>query len=121
MQAASDIFLGWSRGPNGRDFYVRQLRDMKVSVDVSTMRQEGLHFYGILCGQTLARAHAKAGGAGRIAGYLGRSETFDTAIGRYSLAYADQAERDYEAFRRAAARGVIRTEGTTEPEQLVVM
>jgi uncharacterized protein (DUF2252 family) len=120
MQAASDIFLGWTRGPNGRDFYVRQLRDMKTSVDVSTMRQEGLNFYGILCGQTLARAHAKAGGAARIAGYLGRSETFDTAIGRYAFAYADQAERDYEAFRRAAAEGFIRTEGTTEPEQLVI-
>jgi uncharacterized protein (DUF2252 family) len=121
MQAASDIFLGWSRGPNNRDFYVRQLRDMKMSVDVSIMRQEGLNFYGILCGQTLARAHAKAGGAGRVGGYLGRSESFDTAIGRYALAYADQAERDYEAFRRAAATGVIRTEGTTEPEQLVIV
>src|SRR5262249_4608505 len=76
MQAASDIFLGWSRGPDGRDFYVRQLRDMKMSVDVSTMRPAGLNFYGILCGQTLARAHAKAGGATRIAGYLGRSEAF---------------------------------------------
>jgi uncharacterized protein (DUF2252 family) len=118
MQAASDIFLGWSRGPDGRDFYVRQLRDMKVSVDVATMRQAALNFYGILCGQTLARAHAKAGGGTRIAGYLGRSEAFDTAIGRYALAYADQAERDYDAFRRAAASGIIRTEATTEPEQL---
>ena len=121
LQAASDIFLGWSRGPNGRDFYVRQLRDMKMSVDVSTMRLSGLKFYGILCGQTLARAHAKAGGATRIAGYLGRSDAFDTAIARYALAYADQAERDYEAFRRAAAAGVIRTEATGEPEQLVFM
>jgi uncharacterized protein (DUF2252 family) len=120
MQAASDIFLGWSRGPNGRDFYVRQLRDMKMSVDVSTMRQAGLSFYGILCAQTLARAHAKAGGATRIAGYLGRSDAFDGAIGRYALTYADQAERDYEAFRRAAAAGLIRTEATSEPEQLII-
>ena len=120
MQAASDIFLGWSHGPNGRDFYVRQLRDMKMSVDVSVMRPAGLNFYGILCGQTLARAHAKAGGASRIAGYLGRSESFDTAIGRYAVAYADQAERDYEAFRRATATWVIRIETTTAPEQLVI-
>jgi uncharacterized protein (DUF2252 family) len=120
MQAASDIFLGWSKGVNNRDFYVRQLRDMKMSVDLAGIRQAGLNFYGVLCGQTLARAHAKAGGATRIAGYLGRSEAFDTAIGRYALAYADQAERDYEAFRRAAAAGTIRTEATAEPEQLAI-
>lgn len=120
MQAASDIFLGWSKGVNNRDFYVRQLRDMKMSVDLAGIRQAGLNFYGVLCGQTLARAHAKAGGATRIAGYLGRSEAFDTAIARYALAYADQAERDYEAFRRAAAAGKIRTEATAQPEQLAI-
>jgi hypothetical protein len=120
MQASSDIFLGWSRGPNRRDYYVRQLRDMKMSVDISTIRRPGLAMYGILCGQTLARAHAKAGGAARIGGYLGTSNIFDAAIRRYAMAYADQAEKDYEAFRKAAAAGVVRTETTVEPQQLVV-
>jgi uncharacterized protein (DUF2252 family) len=118
MQAASDMFLGWSRGPNGRDFYVRQLRDMKMSVDVSTMQRPGLTIYGILCAQSLARAHAKTGGAGRIAGYVGKSDAFDLAIRRYALAYADRAEQDYEAFRKAAATGVVRTEATAVPEPL---
>jgi hypothetical protein len=71
MQAASDIFLGWSRGPNGRDFYVRQLRDMKVSFELDQFDATALTYYGQLGGAALARAHAKGGQAARIAGYLG--------------------------------------------------
>ena len=63
-----------------------------------------LEVYASLCGQTLARAHAKAGGAPRIAGYLGKSESFEAAIGRYAIAYADRTEQDYEALRHAAAK-----------------
>lgn len=110
LQTASDIFLGWARGEDKRFYYVRQLRDMKASVDIATMNAHVLDLYACLCGQTLARAHAKAGGAPRIAGYLGKSDPFDTAIGRYAVAYADRTEQDYEDFRRAAANGRIRTE-----------
>jgi len=114
MQAASDIFLGWARGPGNRDYYVRQLRDMKVAFEIDQFGAAGLAIYGRLCGAALARAHAKAGQAARIAGYLGKREAFDKAIGMYSLAYADQVERDYEAFRAAVSRGEFATE-TSRP------
>jgi uncharacterized protein (DUF2252 family) len=97
MQSASDIFLGWSRGPGGRDFYVRQLRDMKISVDLETHSPKVMRAYAMVCGMALARAHDKAGDAAKIAGYLGGSDQFDEAIGDYAVAYADQAERDFGA------------------------
>jgi uncharacterized protein (DUF2252 family) len=107
MQGVSDIFLGWSRGPRGRDYYVRQLRDMKLAADLTVFDAETLVLYARLCGRTLARAHAKGGEAPRIAGYLGSSSAFDDAITRYALAYADQVERDYQAFQAAARNGRI--------------
>ncbi len=110
LQAVSDIFLGWSRGPSGRDYYVRQLRDMKISVDLELFDANALTRYAALCGATLARAHAKAGGSAAIAGYLGTRDTFDVAVAKYAFAYADQVERDYETFRKAAQRGEIVTE-----------
>ena len=79
MQATPDIFLGWTRGPGGRDFYMRQLWDMKGSVDTSTLRPEGLGFYGGLCAWALARAHARSGDSVAISAYLGTSDTFDGA------------------------------------------
>jgi uncharacterized protein (DUF2252 family) len=117
MQAASDIFLGWQRfaGLDGktRDFYVRQLRDWKFSVDIATMIPRGLRLYGELCGLTLARAHARSGDEMAIAAYMGASDVFDNAIADFAAAYADQNERDFEAFtaaitsgRLAAQRGV---------------
>ena len=110
MQAASDIFLGWTKGPEGRHYYVRQLRDVKAAVDIASMDAHTLDLYASLCGETLARAHAKAGGAPSIAGYLGKSDAFDTALGKYAMAYADKAEQDFESFRHAAASGRIKTE-----------
>jgi hypothetical protein len=108
MQASSDHFLGWSVGPNGRHFYLRQLRDMKVSVELETMSQELVGLYGTLCGRALARAHAKAGGSAvEVSGYLGRSDQFATALVRYANAYADQVERDYESFRAACRSGRV--------------
>ena len=104
MQSASDIFLGWSRGPSGRDFYVRQLRDMKVAPDVETMTPRVMRVYATLCGLALARAHDKAGDAAMIAGYLGGNDRFDEAIGDYAVAYADQVERDYASFVKAVAQ-----------------
>ncbi|MGH7059511.1 MAG: DUF2252 domain-containing protein, partial [Stellaceae bacterium] len=110
MQAVSDIFLGWARGPEGRDFYVRQLRDMKIAAEIDQLDAPELALYGRLCGGALARAHAKAGQSPAIAGYLGASDAFDDAIAKYSLAYADQIERDYETFRAAIRSGRLRTE-----------
>lgn len=105
MQAASDIFLGWTREPRGRDFYVRQLRDMKLSADLTTFTPKFLISYAHLCGETLARAHAKSGDAAMIAGYLGANGSFDEAVRDYAIGYADQVEQDYESFQKAARAG----------------
>ena len=109
MQAASDIFLGWAR-TRGHDYYIRQFRDMKVSAEVETFRPSTLIGYANMCGWALARAHAKSGDAAMIAGYLGSSDQFDDALAKYSEAYADQAERDYETFRAAIRSGRLPTE-----------
>ncbi|MGO9080017.1 MAG: DUF2252 domain-containing protein [Streptosporangiaceae bacterium] len=113
MQAVSDIFLGWVRtaGFDGqrRDFYVRQFRDWKLSLDIATLRPRGLWLYSQLCGWTLARAHARSGDRIALAGYLGRSDVFEQAIADFAAAYADQNERDYAALAAAAASGRIRT------------
>jgi len=115
MQAASDIFLGWQRNPAGldgqpRDFYVRQLRDWKFSMEIGLLRPEGLQMYGSLCGWTLARAHARSGDRIAIAAYLGNSDVFDRAVTKFAVAYADQNERDYQALVDAAASGRITAE-----------
>jgi len=110
MQSASDIFLGWCRGPRGRDVYVRQLRDMKISADIETQAPKLMHAYATLCGLVLARAHDKAGDAAMIAGYLGSSDQFDEAIGDYAVAYADEVERDYKSFVRAVRSGRLKTD-----------
>jgi hypothetical protein len=115
MQATSDIFLGWQRTQAGldgrtRDFYVRQLRDWKFSLDVSTMIPAGLRAYGQVCGWTLARAHARSGDRIAIAAYLGNSDVFDRAIAQFATAYADQNERDHQALVDAAATGRITAE-----------
>jgi uncharacterized protein (DUF2252 family) len=106
MQAASDIFLGWTKGvQNDRYFYWRQLRDMKGSVAVEGMTPEGLEFYARLCGRTLARAHARSGDPIALAAYLGKKDRFDESITDFSLRYADQNERDYQAFVDAISSG----------------
>ncbi|HEX9538745.1 MAG TPA: DUF2252 domain-containing protein [Streptosporangiaceae bacterium] len=115
MQAASDIFLGWQRieaGLDGkqRDFYVRQLRDWKFSVEIGTMVPRGLRMYGQLCGWTLARAHARSGDRIAIASYLGGSDVFDKAITQFAAAYADQNERDHKSLVDAVASGRITAE-----------
>ncbi len=115
MQASSDIFLGWQRIDAGldeqsRDFYVRQLRDWKFSIDIETMAPDDMRLYGQLCGWTLARAHARSGDRIAIAAYLGRSDVFDRAIAEFATAYADQNERDHAALVAAVASGQVTAE-----------
>ncbi len=97
MQASSGIFLGWTR-LRSIDFYIRQLRDMKLSVDVSTLSEGGFIEYCKFCGWALARAHARSGDPAMISGYLGRKDVFDQAIARFAELYADQTERDHAAL-----------------------
>ena len=108
MQAASDIYLGWSKGVQAnRYFYWRQLRDMKMSAVVETMQPFGLNFYAGLCGWTLARAHARSGDPIAMAAYLGTGDEFDQSIADFSARYADQNEKDYLAFTAAVSSGRI--------------
>jgi uncharacterized protein (DUF2252 family) len=107
MQAASDGFLGWTEGPAGNHFYVRQLRDMKGSVDVDSLPPDGLVVYGELCGRALARAHARSADPLAIAGYLGKPERFDEAMESFAVAYSDQTERDHAHFVAAIDAGKI--------------
>ena len=95
MQAASDIFLGWTRGVQAnRYYYWRQLRDMKGSAVVEVMSPFGMTYYARMCGWTLARAHARSGDPIAIAEYLGTDDAFDSAIADFSARYADQNQRD---------------------------
>jgi uncharacterized protein (DUF2252 family) len=109
MQAASDTFLGWASGPSRTrkrvDFYVRQLNDHKASAEVSGMTERRLSLYVGTCAEAHARAHARSGSASAISGYLGKGQAFDKAMTAFALAYADQNQRDYEAFAAAAADG----------------
>ena len=124
MQATSDIFLGWTRGPAGRDFYIRQLWDMKGSVDIATLQIPGFNFYPRLCAWALARAHARTGDAAAISAYLGTSDTFDGAIADFSETYADVNERDHAAYVAAIKAGTVSvpptTEGDTMPTPVVI-
>jgi uncharacterized protein (DUF2252 family) len=114
MQTASDIFLGWLPAVGAdemlRDFYVRQLWDGKLSVDVEAMGPPQLRAYGRLCGWTLARAHARTGDRIAIASYLGSGGTFDRAIVKFSQAYADRSETDYRALVSAVESGRLQAE-----------
>ncbi len=107
MQAASDVFLGWTQGMNGRHFYIRQLRDMKMSAviedwDVGLLRQ-----YGRMCAHALARAHARSGDPAAIAGYMGSGQSFEDAVGEFATEYSQQNRKDYRAFLKAIRSGKI--------------
>ena len=108
MQSASDIFLGWTRGREGRHFYLRQLRDMKMSAPIEEAPAEHYLLYAGLCGRTLAHAHAKSGDAALISGYLGKADTFDRAIGDFAVAYADQNAKDHAVLVAAVKAGKIK-------------
>ena len=114
MQSSSDIFLGWQRtdGLDGvpRDYYVRQLHDWKGAVDVDVIRPAGALLYARLCGETLARAHARTGDRLAISGYIGTSDHLDIAIADFAGLYADQNQSDYDGFLAAIASGRLVTE-----------
>ena len=101
LQSASDLFLGWARDDEGRDFYFRQLRDMRMKIDMDAMSRQDWFEYVEICGWALARAHARTGDAARIAGYLGKNDTFDAAIEKFAVAYAGQTDRDHAALVKA--------------------
>jgi uncharacterized protein (DUF2252 family) len=105
LQAFGDIFLGWSTGPTGRQFYWRQLLDMKGSASVQDMSESLMRQYAGLCGRALARGHARSGHRAAIAAYLGDDDSFDRAVAAFALAYARQTREDHAAFTRALADG----------------
>jgi hypothetical protein len=107
LQGASDVFLGWTRDDDGHDYYFRQLRDMKMKIDLENMPKPDWVEYVEICGWALARAHARTGDPAMIAGYLGKNGAFDVAISKFAAAYADQTERDHEQLLRAIRAGKI--------------
>jgi len=107
MQPASDIFLGWSGNPK-RDFFIRQLRDMKISPMVETFGQAEMDLYAGWCGKALALSHARSGNSAMISGYMGKSDVFDKALAAFSTAYADRNEKDHAALERAIRKGTVK-------------
>jgi len=105
MQSGSDLFLSWTRSEQGQDYYFRQLRDIKVLPNFEGYSASDFIEYAELCGWALARAHAKAGDAAMISGYLGKADSFDTALGDFAVAYADQTEKDHAALTAAVKKG----------------
>jgi hypothetical protein len=103
----SDIFLGWTTGPVGRHYYVRQLRDWKFSIDLGTVPVAGLRTYGALCAWTLARGHARSGNAVAIDTYVGTSDRFDRALTAFAQDYADRNEADFAEFCAAIDAGTL--------------
>jgi hypothetical protein len=107
MQPASDMFLGWTRGPK-RDFFVRQLRDIKISLRVETFGLAEMDLYATWCGKALAISHARSGSSALLSGYMGKSDAFDQAIAAFSMTYADQNEKDHAALARAVKGGKVK-------------
>ncbi|WP_010584024.1 DUF2252 domain-containing protein [Schlesneria paludicola] len=107
MQSASDLFLGWTEGRLGRQFYFRQLKDMKIKPIVEVFTASAMRQYGELCGWVLAHAHARSGEPIKISGYLGKGDKFDKAIAEFAVAYADQTERDHAVLIKAVRAGEI--------------
>jgi len=108
MQPASDMFLGWTKGALGRHFFIRQLRDIKISVRVETFGAREMDLYASWCGRALALSHARSGCSITLSGYMGKNDTFDRAITAFSMAYADQNERDHTALARAVRKGKVK-------------
>jgi uncharacterized protein (DUF2252 family) len=108
LQSVADMFLGWATGPTKRQYYIRQLMDVKASVPVEQLDAQTLEQYAIVCAMALARGHARSGDPARLSGYLGKSECFDEALVKFSISYADQNERDYQLLLKAVIAGKIK-------------
>jgi hypothetical protein len=108
MQPASDMFLGWSKGRFGKHYFIRQLRDTKISPLVETFGAVEMDLYAGWCGRALALSHARSGGSATLSGYMGKSDVFDKAITDFSFQYADQNEKDHAALKRAIERGKVK-------------
>ena len=108
LQSASDVFLGWTQDDSGRAYYFRQLRDMKMKIDLNGMTTPNWLEYVDVCAWALARAHARTGDAAQVTGYLGKSDKFDHAIARFAAAYADQAEQDHATLQKAIRAGRLK-------------
>jgi uncharacterized protein (DUF2252 family) len=108
MQPSSDMFLGWAAGREGRHYFLRQLRDIKITIRVETFGRAEMDLYAKWCGRALALSHARAGSSVLLSGYMGKSDTFDRAIAEFSLAYAYQAEQDHAALDRAVRKGKVK-------------
>ena len=113
MQSASDMFLGWSYGPK-RHFFVRQLRDIKVSAAVEAFNAPTMETYATWCGRALAMSHARSGMSVPLSGYMGKSEAFDKAIAAFAAAYADQNEKDHAALKKAIRAGKVKAQYESE-------
>jgi uncharacterized protein (DUF2252 family) len=109
LQSASDVFLGWTRDDDGRDYYFRQLRDMKMKIDLNDMTKADWLEYVEICGWTLARAHVRTGDAALITGYFGKSDVLDFALAKIAFLYADQTERDHANLLKSIRRGKLKT------------
>ena len=107
IQPASDIFLGWSRGLT-RDFFVRQLRDMKLGPMVETFGPAEMDLFAGWCGRALALSHARSGNSAMLSGYMGKSDALDQALAAFSVAYADQNEKDHAALAKAVRKGTVK-------------
>ena len=110
MQPFSDPFLGWTAGKGGRHFFFRQLRDIKISMKVETFGKKEMKIFADWCGRALALSHARSGDAAMLSGYMGKSDAFDQAIAKFSIAYAAQNDKDYTSFKRAIKSGRIEAE-----------
>ena len=110
LQPFSDPFLGWTAGKEGRHFFFRQLRDIKISIKVETFGKSEMLSYADWCGQSLALSHARSGDSAMLSGYMGSSDAFDQAIAEFSLAYADQNEKDHASLIKAIKSGKIEAE-----------
>jgi len=117
LQSASDVFLGWTRDEEGHSYYFRQLRDMKMKIDLENMTKSEWLEYVEICGWTLARAHARTGDAAKISGYLGKNEAFDVALAKFAAAYADQTDRDHATLVKAIRAGRVKAQATTTSTQ----
>jgi uncharacterized protein (DUF2252 family) len=108
MQPASDMFLGWTVGLEKRHYFVRQLRDIKISIRVETFGAAEMDLYATWCGRALALSHARSGWSTMLSGYMGKNDSFDQAIADFSVAYADQNEKDHSALESAVRRGKVK-------------